>query len=329
MSQPGTSYGAGGTGGTGALPTHPEPVPKVPIYRDWMVIQLLALVFLTDQFTKYLVRQLLQYRSSFPDDGFLRFTHTHNTGSAFGIFQGQNAPLILVSFVGIAILIMIYRSQPQPTNLLRLSIGLQLGGALGNLLDRMRLGHVTDFIDVGSWPVFNLADASIVTGLVLLAWLFLKPGGPRPVTVAETGPRVVPLEVQQREDSWCPICDGYMVPGSVGWHCAGCGARERIEESYWAAAPDPAVVSGAASTPATGLTTGSAPLRPPPGASAHAAGQSLPEKEPDKALAGEGSGPVFSPAGDVPMDPVPESSQENIASPDRPAGEGIPGPDRP
>ncbi len=332
MSQPGTSYGAGGTGGTGALPTHPEPVPKVPIYRDWMVIQLLALVFLTDQFTKYLVRQLLQFRTSFPDDGFLRFTHTHNTGSAFGIFQGQNTPLILVSFIGIAILIMIYRSQPQPTNLLRLSIGLQLGGAVGNLLDRLRLGHVTDFIDVGPWPVFNLADASIVTGLILLAWLFLRPGAQRRVTVVETGPNLAAREVQQREDSWCPICDGDLVWESVGWHCSTCGARERIEdnylveENYWATAPDRAAgLPGVAST----LATGGDGLWPIPGASSHAAGEGLPGNEPGNALAEEGSGPAPSPIGDVPMDPVPETSQESIASPDRPAGEDTLGPDRP
>ena len=321
MSQPGTSYG------TGVTPPHPEPGPKVPIYRDWMVVQLLALVFLVDQFTKYLVRQLLQFRASFPDDGFLRFTHTHNTGSAFGIFPGQNTPLILVSFVGIAILIMIYQSQPRPTNLLRLSLGLQLGGAIGNLLDRVLLGHVTDFIDVGPWPVFNLADASIVTGLVLLAWLFLRPGGSRQREMAaEMGASLAPGDGQWRVDSWCPICDGEMVKELAGWHCASCGVRERIEENYWTTALDQSPgVPGVAST----LATGGDGLRPIPGASAHAAGGGLPGNEPDKALAEEGSGPVRSPIGDVPMDPVPESSQESIASPDRPAGGSALGPDRP
>ncbi len=79
----------------------------------------------------------------------------------------------MVSVVGITILMLIYRSQRHPGNLLRLSLGLQFGGATGNLLDRVRLGHVTDFVDVGSWPIFNVADASIVVGLVLLAWIFL------------------------------------------------------------------------------------------------------------------------------------------------------------
>ena len=148
-----------------------------PIYKDFVLIQLAALVFLTDQFTKYLVREFLELRESFPDEGFFRFTHTFNTGSAFGLFQDQNLPLILVSVIGITILALIYRGQQRPGNLLRLSLGLQFGGASGNLLDRVRLGHVIDFVDVGRWPIFNVADASIVTGLVLLAWILLGSKG--------------------------------------------------------------------------------------------------------------------------------------------------------
>lgn len=198
--------------------TQPEP-RKAPIYKDLTVLQLGALVFVTDQFTKYLVIQLLALGASFPDRGFFRFTHVHNSGSAFGLFQGQNTPLILVSFVGIIVLALIYRSQPRPSNWLRLSLGLQLGGAFGNLLDRLRLGHVTDFIDVGPWPVFNLADASIVTGLLLLAWIFLRPG-------RSEAPKPVPETC-----SWCPVCEGDMIPVSDGWRCVACGVRERIDGS--------------------------------------------------------------------------------------------------
>jgi signal peptidase II len=143
------------------------------------VLQLAVLVLLMDQFTKYLVIQSLSPGSSFPFRGFFRITHVHNTGSAFGILQGLNTPLIFVSFVGIVILVLIYRSQPHPSNWLRLSLALQLGGAFGNLIDRLRLGYVTDFIDIGPWPVFNLADASIVTGLVILAWVLTRSGPPR------------------------------------------------------------------------------------------------------------------------------------------------------
>ena len=171
-----------------------------------------------DQVTKYLVRDLLAYGASFPDVGFLRFTHTHNTGSAFGIFQGQNLPLIFVSFIGIAVLLAIYFSQPRPGNLLRFSLGLMMGGAVGNLVDRLHQGWVTDFIDVGPWPVFNLADASIVTGLVMLAWIFLRPP-----------PKVAPANDWVSGPNWCPICDGDMVVLASGWRCAVCGVRERIE----------------------------------------------------------------------------------------------------
>lgn len=213
---------------------------SIPIYRDWTVLQLGALVFLLDQFTKYLVIQLLPFRSSFPAEGFFRFTHTHNTGSAFGIFQGQNTPLIFISFVGIIILVLIYRSQPRPSNWLRLSLGLQLGGAFGNLVDRLRLGHVTDFIDIGLWPVFNLADASIVTGLVLLAWVFLWPA--RKEDLARDGE---PARGQARWEShpWCPVCDGDMMEVSNGWRCIDCGVREWIDSRGVSAQEDGEYIS--------------------------------------------------------------------------------------
>lgn len=191
---------------------------RLPIYRDLLLIQLAIFVFLTDQFSKYLVRELLVLHESFPREGFLRITHTFNTGSIFGLFQGQNTPLILVSFIGVGVLILLYRTQRYPTGLLRLSLGLQLGGAFGNLVDRVRLGHVTDWVDVGPWPVFNVADASIVSGLVILAWLFI---------VAERSSRDPLVDTTWGED--CPVCEGFMrtLPQG-GWRCSSCGVRERV-----------------------------------------------------------------------------------------------------
>ena len=155
----------------------PKTARRPAIYKDLVLFQLTALVFLLDQFTKFLVREFLAFQESFPDEGFFRITHTFNTGSAFGLFRDQNFPLILVSVVGITILVLIYRAQLRPSNLLRLSLGLQLGGATGNLVDRLRMGHVTDFVDIGSWPIFNVADSSIVVGLLMLGWIFLVPDG--------------------------------------------------------------------------------------------------------------------------------------------------------
>ena len=158
--------------------TGPVVSTRTPFYKDLVLLQLAVLVFVADQLTKFLVRSFLELRESFPDQGFFRFTHTFNTGSAFGLFQDQNVPLIVVSVIGITILLLIYRWQRRPSNLLRLSLGLQMGGAAGNLVDRLRLGHVTDFVDVGAWPIFNLADASIVVGLALLAWILLSADSP-------------------------------------------------------------------------------------------------------------------------------------------------------
>ena len=191
---------------------------RSPIYRDFLLIQLAVFVFLADQFSKYLVRELLVLGESVPREGFLRITHTFNTGSIFGLFQGQNTPLILVSFIGVAVLILLYRTQRYPTGLLRLSLGLQLGGAFGNLVDRVRLGHVTDWVDVGPWPIFNVADASIVTGLIILAWLFI---------MAERS-----SSEPASQSAWadnCPVCEGYMrtLPQG-GWRCSTCGVRERV-----------------------------------------------------------------------------------------------------
>lgn len=221
---------------------------RVPVYKDVVLLQLAALVFLCDQFTKFLVREFLQYRFSFPREGFFRLTHTHNTGSAFGLFQDQNLPLILASLVGIAVLVLIFRSQERPDSMLRLSIGLMLGGATGNLLDRLCLlqeecggsllsrlkdGYVTDFMDVGPWPVFNVADASIVTGLVLLSWIFLVRD--RAGRSGRSGRRGVSLQAAVRgagsQSFWCPVCDGEMLALYGGWKCSSCGFKERPEEN--------------------------------------------------------------------------------------------------
>ena len=204
---------------------------RTPIYKDLVLLQLAALVFLIDQFSKFLVLEFLPVRgTSFPREGLFRFTHTHNTGSAFGLFQDQNTPLILASMVGIAVLVLIFHSQPRPGNLLRLSIGLQLGGAAGNLIDRFLLGHVTDFMDVGLWPVFNVADASIVTGLVILGWLFLvQDGGGRPGRRRDI-PTLAMDEGAGRGPS-CPVCNGQMLTLYGGLRCCSCGFKERVEET--------------------------------------------------------------------------------------------------
>ena len=191
---------------------------RTPIYRDWTLLQLAALSLALDQLTKFVVRQTLEWHYSWPAYGFFRFTHVQNTGSAFGLFQGNNLPLLIVSLVGVAVLAYIYRTQERPGILMRVSIALMLGGALGNLVDRIWQGHVTDFIDIGPWPVFNLADSSIVVGLVILAWVLVV-----------NRDQSAPAEPDKTSAyTACPICEGAMINLPNGARCADCGVRERI-----------------------------------------------------------------------------------------------------
>ena len=81
--------------------------------------------------------------------------------------------MIITSLLAIGFIYYFYKSHFLPGHILRLAIGLQLGGAFGNLLDRIRLGSVIDFIDIGWWPIFNIADSSIVTGIGLLIMVVL------------------------------------------------------------------------------------------------------------------------------------------------------------
>jgi len=133
------------------------------------------LVVAADQFSKEWVRSNLLVGQSLFAVGFFRLTHVHNTGAAFGLFQGQSFPLTIVALVVTAILLFytffIYRRFPLLDNMLgRSALGLILGGIVGNLIDRLHFGYVTDFIDVGFWPAFNIADSAIVVGVIIFAY---------------------------------------------------------------------------------------------------------------------------------------------------------------
>ncbi len=149
-------------------------------------------LFALDQVNKADVVQTLALGSSWPGDGVFRITHIGNTGSAFGLFDGQNLVLTLLSVLGIGVLVLFYRSHPSPGLLVRLSLGLMLAGAFGNLTDRLMRGYVTDFIDIGPWYIFNVADASIVTGVIILAVTIVR-AEPAPAA-AEVEPPELPEE---------------------------------------------------------------------------------------------------------------------------------------
>lgn len=98
-----------------------------------------------------------------------KFTFITNTGAAFGMFPQLGSAFMLIAVLVIFGIVLFYRHLPTQDIWVRLSLGLQLGGAMGNLLDRVVHGFVVDFIDIGFWPIFNLADLSIVLGVAILA----------------------------------------------------------------------------------------------------------------------------------------------------------------
>lgn len=135
---------------------------------DHVWLLLAPAAFALDQLTKLFVRSNFELGESWPATGLFRLTYGTNTGTAFGLFPNQTLALILASFVAIGFLVYFYRAHGLNRPLLRAAIGMQLGGALGNLVDRLTTGAVVDFIDVGPWPIFNVADSCIVVGMIVL-----------------------------------------------------------------------------------------------------------------------------------------------------------------
>jgi signal peptidase II len=145
----------------------------------WWILPVVAVLTLAiDQATKYLVvSNLGLYESWVPFPALAQVFTIHyvtNTGAAFGLFQNGSLFFVIVAVIVSLVIVFYYRYLPDGQWLIRLSLGMQLGGALGNLLDRLRLGHVVDFFDFQIWPVFNVADSSIVCGVIVLAFLLLR-----------------------------------------------------------------------------------------------------------------------------------------------------------
>jgi signal peptidase II len=103
----------------------------------------------------------------------LRFFYVENTGAAFGMFRDNAALLLALSVIVVAALLVLFFQMIVASRLLGFAFGLQFGGAAGNMVDRMRLGYVVDFIDVPRFPTFNVADSAITVGVVLLAYVLL------------------------------------------------------------------------------------------------------------------------------------------------------------
>lgn len=114
-------------------------------------------------------------------------THIKNSGAAFGLFPQLGLVFTFIALVVSFVIVAYYRSIPEGQWLVRLALGLQLGGAIGNLIDRLRFGAVTDLLYVRPFPVFNIADASIVAGVGLLMFHLWR-------TSPKTEPQPAPME---------------------------------------------------------------------------------------------------------------------------------------
>ncbi len=149
---------------------------------------LVAATLLLDRWTKALIQNRFDLNESIPViDGFFNITYVRNTGVAFGIFSSVSSPaksVLLSVFTAFAAAVVITYSvrSPARNRLLQVALGLILGGALGNLYDRLAYGYVVDFLEFYAgnyhWPSFNVADSAISTGVILLALEIIRNEAP-------------------------------------------------------------------------------------------------------------------------------------------------------
>jgi signal peptidase II len=136
---------------------------------QWLSLLLVAAAAVAaDQVTKQLVARTLALGDSVELAGPFSIHHVHNSGIAFGLFSSATSIVIALTGIAVGCLVLFFARSGRRHPLLPVALGLVLGGSVSNLLDRVRLGYVTDFLDLAYWPSFNLADTFIVVGVGLL-----------------------------------------------------------------------------------------------------------------------------------------------------------------
>ena len=137
--------------------------------RRWLFFGAALTVIAVDQATKILIRSLFERGETWPDGGWdIQIHYVTNTGAAFGMFQDQTLFLTAMAVIGLFAIYLYYRFPPFDHFVVPIAIGMMLGGAAGNLIDRIAKGRVTDFIDFPRFPAFNVADASISVGIAVI-----------------------------------------------------------------------------------------------------------------------------------------------------------------
>lgn len=129
-------------------------------------------IIIIDQLSKYFIKESLSLYESIPIiKNFLHITYVQNTGAAFSILQGKTLFFSIISILIIILIVYGVFKAPVTKKSHRYVLSAIVGGAIGNLIDRIRFGYVIDFIDFRVWPVFNIADCAIVIGVILLIYI--------------------------------------------------------------------------------------------------------------------------------------------------------------
>ena len=137
------------------------------LFKDKLFWITFPSIFFLDQITKYLVYSNMYLGESIPENGLLRITYARNTGTAFSLFRSHGELLLFLSVLVALFFTIYFIFIEKPKIFMRLFISLVVAGALGNIIDRIRFGYVNDFIDVGFWPIFNIADSSISIAITI------------------------------------------------------------------------------------------------------------------------------------------------------------------
>jgi len=144
------------------------------VKRYWQIVLIAVVIIVLDQWTKSLVRANIPLGGTWLPESlqwlspYARIVHWYNTGAAFGMFKDGSMVFTVLAFIVIGLILYYYPQVETADWSLRIAMSMQLGGAAGNLIDRLTIGHVTDFISIGNFAVFNVADASISIGAAIL-----------------------------------------------------------------------------------------------------------------------------------------------------------------
>ena len=162
---------------------------------QWLaLLAVAAAAIIADQLTKQVIGRTLDVGDSVDIVGPFSIHHVENSGIAFGLFSSRTTVVIAVTALAVGWMVWFFARSGRRHTVLPVALGLVLGGSIANLIDRVRLGRVTDFLDLEAWPAFNLADTFIVVGVAVLFGALVLADRPR----RPHGPRNGDAQLQRR-----------------------------------------------------------------------------------------------------------------------------------